>query len=106
MKKIVLMSAIMVAGVAFAAPTTIASAISYSIEVNQQEEKVQIKPDQLPTPVKLTIGADDSLQALTLVEAWKFTKVDKVVYYKVAFNNGTENKLWKSYNAEGIEIKE
>jgi len=105
MKKIVLMSVIMVAGVAFATPT-IASAISYAIEVNQQEEKVQIKPDQLPTPVKLTIGADDSLQAFTLIEAWKITKVDKVVYYKVAFNNGTENKLWKSYNAEGIEIKE
>ena len=105
MKKIVLMSAIMVAAATLAAPT-IASEISYSIEVKQQEEKVQIKPDQLPTPVKLTIGADDSLQALTLVEAWKFTKVDKVVYYKVAFNNGTENKLWKSYNAEGIEIKE
>lgn len=105
MKKIILMSAIMVAGAAFAAPV-LASAISNSVEMNQQEEKVQIKPDQLPTPVKLTIGADDSLQVLTLVEAWKVTKVDQVVYYKVAFNNGTENKLWKSYSAEGIEIKE
>lgn len=105
MKKIILMSAMMVAGAVLAAPV-LASSISYSVEMNQQEEKVQIKPDQLPTPVKLTIGADDSLQALTLVETWKVTKVDKVVYYKVAFNDGTENKLWKSYNAEGIEIKE
>lgn len=73
MKKIILMSAMMVAGAAFATPT-IASGISNSLEINLQEEKVQIKPDELPTPVKQTIAGDVSLQALTLTEAWEVKK--------------------------------
>lgn len=105
MKKNILMSAMMVAGAAFATPT-IASVIANPIEITLQEEKVQIKPDELPTPVKQTIAGDEALMGLTLTEAWSVKKVDGVVYFKVAFDNGTEDKLWKTYDAEGNEIKD
>lgn len=95
----------MVAGAAFASPT-IASVIDNPSEIKLQEEKVQIKPDELPSPVKQTIAGDDSLVGLTLAEAWSVKKVDGVVHFKVAFDNGTEDKLWKTYDAEGNEIKE
>ncbi|MDO8966908.1 hypothetical protein [Algoriphagus sp.] len=105
MKKIILMSAMMVAGAAFVTPT-IAKVISNPMEITLQEEKTQIKPDELPTPVKLTIAGDDTLKELTLAEAWQVKKVDGVVHFKVAFDNGTEDLLWKTYDAEGNEIKE
>lgn len=105
MKKIILMSAMMVAGAAFAAPT-IASVVSTPMEITLQEEKVQIKPDELPTPVKQTIAGDETLNGLTVSEAWQVTKVDGIVHFKVGFDNGSEDKLWKTYDAEGKEIKE
>lgn len=105
MKKNILMSAILVAGAAFATPT-IAAVIANPMEITLQEEKVQIKADELPTPVKQTIAGDETLTGLTLAEAWSVKKVDGVVYFKVGFDNGTEEKLWKSYDAEGNEIKE
>lgn len=105
MKKIMLMSAMLVAGAAFTTPT-IAAAISNPMEIVQQEEKVKIEPDALPTPVKQTIAGDETLQNLTIAEAWQVTKVDGMVHFKVGFDNGTEDKLWKTYDAEGKEIKE
>lgn len=105
MKKIILMSAMMIGGAAFAAPT-FGSLISTPIEITQQEEKVKIELDALPTPVKQTIAGDETLQALTIVEAWQIKKVDETVLFKVGFDKGTEDKLWKTYNAEGKEIKE
>jgi hypothetical protein len=105
MKKIILMSAMMVAGAAFVSPT-IADVISDTTGIAIQEEKTQIKPDELPTPVKLTIAGDDTLKELKLAEAWQVKKVDGIVHFKVAFENGTEDLLWKTYDAEGNEIKE
>lgn len=105
MKKIILLSAIMVSGAAFTAPT-IASVISTPIEITLQEEKVKIELDALPTPVKQAIAADETLQELTIVEAWQIKKVDETVHFKVGFDNGTEEKLWKTYDAEGNEIVE
>lgn len=105
MKKIILMSVMMVAIAAFAAPS-IASVLVQSTQITPQEEKVKIKLDELPTPVKQTIAGDDTLKALTIVEGWKMQKVDKTVYYKVGFTNGSAEKIWKTYNPEGKEIKE
>lgn len=105
MKKIILMSAMMVAGAAFVTPT-IADVISDTTGIAIQEEKTQIKPDELPTPVKLTIAGDDTLKELKLAEAWQVKKVDGIIHFKVAFENGTEDLLWKTYDAEGNEIKE
>lgn len=105
MKKIILMSAMMVAGATFTAPT-IASVISTPIEITLQEEKVKIELDALPEPVKQSIAADETLQALTITEAWQIKKVDETLHFKVGFDNGTEEKLWKTYDAEGNEIKE
>lgn len=105
MKKIILMSAMMLAGAALVTPT-IAKVISNPLEIALQEEKTQIKPDELPAPVKLTIAGDHTLNTLTLAEAWQVKKIDGVVHFKVAFDNGTEDLLWKTYDAEGNEIKD
>ncbi len=98
------MSAMLAAGAAFTTPTIAAS--SNLLEIVQQEEKVKIVPDAMPTPVKQTIAGDDTLQNLTIAEAWQVTKVDGMVHYKVGFDNGSADKLWKTYDAQGKEIKE
>ena len=105
MKKILLMSAMLVAGAAITTPT-IAAAIANPMEMTQQENKVRIEPDALPTPVKQTIAGDETLQNLAIAEAWQITKDDGIVHFKVGFDNGTKDNLWKTYDAEGKEIKE
>lgn len=104
MKKIVLMSALMVAGAAFAAPT-IAEVATRSLEFNLQEEMIQIKPDDLPDPVKQTITGDETLKEFPVAEAWQIKSVEGQITYKVAFDNGTADKLWKTYDPQGKEIK-
>lgn len=105
MKKTLLMSALMVAGAAFAAPT-IADVVTNSMEISLQEEKTQIKPDELPDSVKQTIAGDETLKEFPVAEAWQIKSVEGVVTFKVAFDNGTADKLWKTYDAQGKEIKE
>lgn len=99
------MSAMMVAGVAFASPT-IAEVGASSMGISLQEEKTQIKPDALPDPVKQTIVGDETLKAFPVSEAWQIKSVDGTMTFKVAFDNGTADKLWKTYDPEGNEIKE
>lgn len=105
MKKIILIPVMIIAVATFAVPA-IASVIEKRTEITFQEEEVKIKLDELPTPVKQSIAGDNSLRALTIVEGWKVQKVDKTVYYRVGFTNGPEEKVWKTYNAQGKEIKE
>lgn len=105
MKKIILMSAMMVAGAAFAAPT-IAEVVTNSIEISLQEEKTQIKPDDLPDPVKQAIAGDETLKEFPVAEAWQIKSAEGEVTFKVAFDNGTADKLWKAYDPQGKEIKE
>lgn len=105
MKKTILMSAMLVAGAAFAAPT-IAEVVSQPMEISLQEEKTQIKPDELPDPVKQAIAGDETLKAFPVAEAWQIKGVEGEVTFKVAFDNGTADKLWKTYDAQGKEIKE
>ncbi len=105
MKKIVLMSAMMVAGAAFAAPT-IAEVATKPMEISLQEEKTQIKPDDLPNPVKQTISGDETLREFPVAEAWQVKSAEGQITYKVAFDNGTADKLWKAYDPQGREIKE
>jgi hypothetical protein len=103
MKKIVLMSAMMVAGAAFAAPTI--AEVTTTSEICIQEEMIQIKPDDLPDPVKQTITGDETLKEFPVAEAWQHKTVEGQVTYKVAFDNGTADKLWKTYDPQGKEIK-
>lgn len=107
MKKTILMSAMIVAGAAFAAPT-IAEVVSNSMEITlqQQEEKTQIQPDELPDPVKQAIAGDETLKEFPVAEAWQVKSVEGETTYKIAFDNGTADKLWKTYDAQGKEIKE
>lgn len=105
MKKIILMSAMMVTGAAFVAPT-FAEVETISVEISLQEERTQIKPDELPAPVKQTIAGDDALKEFPVAEAWQIKTVEGQVTFKVAFDNGTEDKLWRTYDPQGKEIKE
>ncbi|OOG77913.1 hypothetical protein B0E43_03910 [Algoriphagus sp. A40] len=99
------MSAMIVAGAAFAAPT-IAEVVNNSMEISFQEEKTQVKPDELPDPVKQTISGDETLKEFPVAEAWQIKSVEGEVTFKVAFDNGTADKLWKTYDPQGKEIKE
>jgi|SRR5690606_24848612 len=105
MKKILLALAVMTFGASFASPgiSLQQAAVSSAIV---QEERIQIKPDTLPNPVKQTITTDETLKGFPIAEAWQFKSVDGAVTFKIAFDNGTADKLWKTYDPEGNEIKE
>lgn len=105
MKNTVLMSAMMMAGLSLAVPVT-ANASRALTEVSMQEEQIQIKPDDLPTPVKQTIASDETLKEYPVAEAWQIKSVSGKVTYKVGFDNGTADKLWKTYDPQGKEITE
>ena len=95
----------MVSGAAFAA-AAIADKVARSVVVTLQEEKIQIKPDDLPTPVKQTIASDETLKNFPVAEAWQLKSAGGQLTYKVGFDNGTADKLWKTYDPQGNEIKE
>ncbi|WP_051315001.1 hypothetical protein [Algoriphagus terrigena] len=105
MKKVILIFAVMVGGAAFAA-AAIADKVARSVVITLQEEKIQIKPDDLPTPVKQTIAGDETLKDFPVSEAWQFKSAEGQITYKVGFDNGTADKLWKTYDPQGNEIKE
>lgn len=73
---------------------------------NYQDIKVLIKPDDMPTKVKVTITGDSTLAKLTILEVWKISKKDDTALYKVIFDAGNETQLTKKYNEAGIEVKE
>lgn len=104
MKKSMLFAAMFVSGLAFASPVASQNLVPVSTE--QQEGKVKIEIDQLPDAVKTTISNDETVNTLTLVEAWKWTTTEGVKVFEVQFDNGTEEKLSKKYDEEGNEIKE
>ncbi|MBN7812110.1 hypothetical protein J0A68_14245 [Algoriphagus sp. H41] len=105
MKKTAFLSALIVAGAAFAAPT-LAYVAHAPVAISLQEEQIQIKPDDLPTPVKQTITSDESLKEYPVSEAWQNKCVEGKITYRVSFDNGTADKLWKAYDPEGKEITE
>lgn len=105
MKKTILMSAMLFAGVAFATPqitTSVVTPMSTSI----QEEKVKIEADALPVPVKVTITGDETVNKFPIAEAWQVTQADGTFHFLVTFANGTEEKLSKKYDKDGVEIKD
>lgn len=103
MKKILVMAIVLLTGGTFA---------GYSFPAHEpsgivvQAEKNQIRPDDLPAPVKQTIAADETLKAYPVAEAWEIKTVGGRTTYKVGFDNGTADKLWKTYDPEGKEITE
>lgn len=105
MKTMMLMSALLLAGSAYVQPS-FAGITSKSMEISILEEKVQIKSDELPEPVKNAIAADETLKGAAVAEAWKITKDDGAVHFTIIFTNAQGEKMNKSYDAEGNEIKE
>ncbi len=105
MKEIFGMSMLLLLGAAFSSPI-LANATSNGWKVIFQTEKIRIKPDDLPTPVKQTISSDEKLKEYPVAEAWQIKSPGGQITYKVAFDNGTADKLWKTYDPEGKEITE
>lgn len=104
MKKTILMSAMLFAGVAMAAPHITTSVVS-PMSTLRQEEKVKIEADALPVPVKVRITGDETINDLPIADAWQVTQADWTLHFLVTFENGTEEKLSKKYDEDGIEIK-
>lgn len=105
MKKTLLMSAMLLTGVAMASPQFTTTAVT-PMTIQLQEEKVKIEADALPVPVKMTITGDETVNKFPIAEAWKITQADGTFHYKVTFENGTEEKLSKKYDKDGIEIED
>jgi antitoxin component YwqK of YwqJK toxin-antitoxin module len=105
MKKVLLMSAMLVTGAAMATPTLLQKNVT-PMEQNAQEEKVKIEADALPEAVKTAIAANEEVKALTIAEAFQVKQLDGKLHFEIVFDNGTEEKLTKKYDQEGNEIKE
>lgn len=105
MKKTLLMSAMLLTGVAMASPQFTTTAVT-PMSIQLQEEKVKIEPNDLPDPVKNTIIGDDTINKFPVAEAWQVTQSEGVFHYIVTFENGTEEKVSKKYDEEGVEIQD
>ena len=98
------MSALMAGSIAFTSTAAVSLVDSPSVIISQ--EKTQIKPDELPEAVKKAIAADESLKTTPVVEAWKVPTPEGKFHFKVGFDNGSEEKLWKTYDEEGNVVGE
>lgn len=105
MKKTLIIATMLFASIAIASPS---SQLELNIEKSQDllQEKVKIDPDSLPDPVKIAISRDETINTLPVEEAWKITLPEDQFHYAVSFDNGTEEKLTKKYDAQGNEIIE
>lgn len=103
MKKSILMSALLIGGLAAASPTINAATLPITLEQSQQEN-VKIDAEQLPEAVKNSITADESVATLSIAEAWQMSIPEGKFQFKVIFDNGTEEKLSKIYDEAGNEI--
>lgn len=104
MKKLILMSALFAGGIAFTSTDVFANSTAETPIVISQE-KTQIEPDKLPDAVKQAIAADESLKGMMIAEAWQAPTPEGKLHYQVAFDNGTEEKLWKTYDADGKVVE-
>ncbi|MEP0710456.1 hypothetical protein [Algoriphagus sp.] len=105
MKKVLLMSAMLVAGAAMATPAVLQENVNPMEQIAQQE-KVKIEAEALPDAVKTAIAANEEVKALPITEAFQITQLDGKFHFEVIFDNGTEEKLTKKYDQEGNEITE
>ena len=103
MKKSILMSALLIGGLAAASPKINATTLPITLEQSQQEN-VKIDAEQLPEAVKNSITADESVATLSIAEAWQISIPEGKFQFKVIFDNGTEEKLSKIYDEAGNEI--
>jgi antitoxin component YwqK of YwqJK toxin-antitoxin module len=105
MKKSILMSALLIGGLAAASPKITAATLPITLEQSQQEN-VKIDAEQLPEAVKNSITADESVATLSIAEAWQMSIPEGKFQFKIIFDNGTEEKLSKIYDEDGNEIND
>jgi antitoxin component YwqK of YwqJK toxin-antitoxin module len=104
MKKVLLMSAMLVAGAAMAAPELLQKNVT-PMDQTIIQEKVKIEAEALPEAIKKVIAENEELKALPIAEAFQITQLDGKFQFEVIFDNGTEEKITKKYDQEGNEIK-
>lgn len=104
MKKVLLMSAMLVAGAAMAAPALLQKNVT-PMDQTIQQEKVKIEAEALPEAIKKVIAENEELKALPIAEAFQIAQLDGKFQFEVIFDNGTEEKITKKYDLEGNEIK-
>lgn len=102
MKKTIVIAAIFIIGLGISAPQVFAK-ISFQ-EIHFQQEKIKIKPDDLPVPVKTKITGDALVGALPLLESYKITQPQGKFIYEVVFDGGAEMRITKKYNEKGEEV--
>lgn len=105
MRKSILMSALLIGGLAAASPKISATTLPTPLEQSQQEN-VKIDAEKLPEAVKNSISSDNSIATLSIAEAWQMPVLEGKFHFKVIFDNGTEEKLTKTYDEAGNEIIE
>lgn len=105
MKKSILMSALLIAGLATTSPKITAATLPSALEQSQQEN-VKIDAEKLPEAVKNSISADESVATLSIAEAWQMPVPEGKFHFKIVFDNGAEEKLSKTYDEAGKEIIE
>lgn len=76
------------------------------MSIQLQEEKVQIEPNDLSDPVKNAIIGDKTINWFPVAEAWQVKQSEGVYHYIVTFERGTEEKISKKYDEDGVEIKD
>jgi antitoxin component YwqK of YwqJK toxin-antitoxin module len=105
MKKSILMSALLLGGLAVTSPKITATTLPATLEQSQQEN-VKIDAEQLPEAVKNSISTDESVATLSIAEAWQIPVPEGKFHFKVIFDNSTLEKVSKTYDEAGNEIKE
>lgn len=94
MKKLVI-SGLALTLISFASvqATTLTNASRGNIEIytfkGQDQEKVAVKPEDLPEAIKTTINGDE-FKGWTVVSAFLVTAPDKTQYYELNVKNGDE----------------
>jgi hypothetical protein len=73
--------------------------------VMMKQDKVKLDPEQLPSAVKTSIAADETIADLTITEAWQITDEKGETHFKIKFDN-LGKELVKKFDINGKEIKE
>ncbi|WP_194777613.1 hypothetical protein [Pararhodonellum marinum] len=85
------------------ATTTNMISFEQTVQKKQDKDKKEIMADELPQAVRTSIAQHTEVRALPISKAWKMTKDDGKVYYKVDFGQGEET-MSKKFNEDGTEV--
>jgi hypothetical protein len=99
MKKVVFVFAVLF-GVVFANIAVVTAGTVAPYEKNAQEEKVKIKPEELPAAVRTTLQSDD-YTGWTIENAYKYPVSET---FEVEMKNDEESRVFK-FDKDGNKIE-